>query len=79
MNKVSLQILHLSDAVAENKRSQRAAASDLSCATRLLNTLIRYWAKMNDAEFAALQSAISPVVSDNGEQVLLQIYCRSLK
>ena len=64
-----LQILHLADAAAENKRNQAAAASELSCGTRLLNTLIRYWAKMTDAEFLALQSAICPVVSDNGEQV----------
>ena len=67
------QILHLADAAAENKRSQAAAASDLSCGTRLLNTLVRYWAKMTDAEFLALQAAICPVVSDNGEQVPTQI------
>ena len=65
------QLLALADAAEENLRVQDQRASSLSAATRMLNMLIRLWSDMSDHEFSILEAALTPVVTENGDQVSL--------
>ena len=47
----------------------KSAAADLSCATRILNLLLKLWQDMTDDEYIVLEGALTPDVSDNGQQV----------
>ena len=67
---ISTQLLALADAAEDNRYQQAKAAAALSCGTRLLNLLIKLWKDMNANEFKALESALTPCVTDNGEQVI---------
>lgn len=54
-----------------------AAANELSCATSLINLLVKLWTKMSDAEFAVLNATLIPDVSDNCDQVDGNCFCGS--
>lgn len=59
------QILHLADAIEDNKTSQEIAACALSSGTHLFNFLIKIWTNMSDEEYKVLLSTITPVVTDS--------------
>ena len=62
------QMLALADASEENRRQQMAAATSLSCATHILNVLMKLWQDMSSQEFAVLEASITPVVEDSADQ-----------
>ncbi|XP_068751344.1 protein PTHB1-like isoform X1 [Montipora capricornis] len=62
------QLLALGEAEEECERGIEAAASNLSCGTRLVNFLIKLWTNMSDKDFEVLQSALSPEVSESEDQ-----------
>ncbi|XP_032228416.1 protein PTHB1 isoform X2 [Nematostella vectensis] len=62
------QLLALSEAEEECERAIEASSNALSCATRLINYLIKLWTNMSDKEFEALQMVLSPRVSQSEDQ-----------
>ena len=69
VNTLFFQILALADAMDENQRAQERAAASLSCATYMINQLIRLWRDLPSEEFAILESSLIPIVDDSGSQV----------
>ncbi|CAC5377885.1 BBS9 [Mytilus coruscus] len=59
------QILHLADAIEDNKTSQEIAACGLSSGTHLFNYIIKLWTNMSDEEYKVLLNTITPVVTDS--------------
>lgn len=70
MEETYRQILMLADVIEGNTAEQELAANSLSCATRLLNFLIRLWYPddMTDEEFDTLNTVLSPTVSISEHQ-----------
>ncbi|GAB1608724.1 protein PTHB1 isoform X1 [Argonauta hians] len=64
------QILLLSELIEGNHRELEACSDNLSCATSLLNLLIRLWCPrpMGEREFSVLSTVLSPVVNNNNQQ-----------
>lgn len=62
------QIIAVADAAVDNNKEQLCAACSLSSGTRLLNLLVKLWAKMDNEEFGVLEGALNPEVSDQGDQ-----------
>lgn len=66
----------LADVIEGNTAEQELAANSLSCATRLLNFLIRLWYPddMTDEEFDTLNTVLSPTVSISEHQVCCRMW-----
>lgn len=68
-NLCGLQILALGDAIEDKRLEQRRAANLLSCATRLLNLLLKLWLELTDKEMGVLENCLTPVITESEEQV----------
>ncbi|XP_031552881.1 protein PTHB1-like [Actinia tenebrosa] len=62
------QLLALSEAEEECERAIEQCSVALSCATRLINFLIKLWTNMSDKEFEVLETVMSPIVSQTEDQ-----------
>ncbi|XP_064598108.1 protein PTHB1-like [Liolophura sinensis] len=62
------QIVALGDAIDDKRLEQRRAANLLSCATRLLNLLLKLWLELTDKEMVVLESCLTPVITESEEQ-----------
>ena len=69
------QLVAIGQTIEADQYKLRKAAASLSCATCMLNLLVKLWQAMTEDEFVVLEGALSPVVCDNGQQVSIQ--CRS--
>lgn len=63
----------MAESVDTNRETMKQRGAELSCATRIINILIRFWQHLSPEEYGVLESAMSPNVCDNGSQVC-QIY-----
>ena len=70
---IFVQILALGEALEEIYKAQTVAANNLSSATYLLNFLICLWTDMSEEESKLLEGAISPVVYNGTDQVVIGV------
>ncbi|XP_072033738.1 protein PTHB1-like isoform X2 [Amphiura filiformis] len=62
------QILKLADGLEEGRKALVRCSLGLSCATSILNTMLRLMYNLTDSEFKVLENGLSPHVQIDGEQ-----------
>ena len=68
----------MADVMEEKKADLQRRSAELSCATRIINLLMRISSDMNPEEVVLLESALIPTVVDYSTQVLSVNYLRSV-
>lgn len=58
------QLIHLAETIQENDLALEVASNSLSCATNLLNFILKIWTNMSEEEYDVLRSSITPLVVD---------------